>query len=325
MEKQKAEHLFKESERLFKEGHYQESLQYLAELNREYPQTFNILYPMLKCRVHLGRTDEAKELCAHMAKHFTDEKHQHKLQPIIAKLSAPPQSAQPAPPGEPGGIAPGAVDIDSYLDAPPSHAQHPVEPPQQGFSIEWKKWAIYGGIVAAILAVFIALPLVMLERAPSETAQSAPANQSAADGESGGGNRYREPPTLVDRIISGLVSGAINIAVVTVFAFLVLLMMSTVSMDSIKEDGGAILGITAIAQINFFIPHVLDLGLTFKTGFGIAALFQWLKLLQGRFDLTCGQLFIFFIVYAVVKTGMELAFFVLVVGGSLAGLAVLAS
>jgi len=87
MDKKEARRLFKEARRLFKSGHYQESLDYLADLNGNFPDNFNILYPILMCRERLGCTDEAQTLCKQMLQQFFGTKERAKLFRTYSRLS----------------------------------------------------------------------------------------------------------------------------------------------------------------------------------------------------------------------------------------------
>ncbi len=87
MNKEKARQLFDEADRLFKEEHYLEALQFLSEVDRAFPQTFNILFPMALCREKLGRLNEAYDLCVQMLEQFTEERRQERLQVLYSRLN----------------------------------------------------------------------------------------------------------------------------------------------------------------------------------------------------------------------------------------------
>jgi len=54
---------FQAADRLFREGHYTQSLGLLSELNKAYPRTRKILYPIALCLERLGRTGESINVC----------------------------------------------------------------------------------------------------------------------------------------------------------------------------------------------------------------------------------------------------------------------
>ena len=70
MEKGEAEFYFHEADRLFKEEHFLEALQYLAALDNEFPGNFNILFPIVLCCERLGRIDEAYEHSSRLFEQF---------------------------------------------------------------------------------------------------------------------------------------------------------------------------------------------------------------------------------------------------------------
>lgn len=86
MEKAEAQYHFHEADRLYKEGHYSDALQHLAELNRAYPNTFNVLFPMVLCLQKLGSVQDAYDRCAALLEEFQDDKHQQKLRPLFGQI-----------------------------------------------------------------------------------------------------------------------------------------------------------------------------------------------------------------------------------------------
>lgn len=86
MEKGEAEFFFHEADRLFKEEHFLEALQYLAALDNEFPGNFNILFPIVLCCERLGRIDEAYEHCSRLFEQFPSENHQEKLQNLYGRI-----------------------------------------------------------------------------------------------------------------------------------------------------------------------------------------------------------------------------------------------
>lgn len=94
LDKKEAEFHFQEANRLYKEGYFLEALRHLSELEGAYPNTFNILFPMLLCKQKLGHIHEAYEQCAAMLEKFTEGKHQARLRSIFAQLCRGKTSAQ---------------------------------------------------------------------------------------------------------------------------------------------------------------------------------------------------------------------------------------
>lgn len=86
MDKQEARVLFQEADRLYRSENYIEALQHLSELENEFSDDFNVLYPMLLCREKLGRLKEAREQCNRMMDRYNNAKHRTKLCQVYARL-----------------------------------------------------------------------------------------------------------------------------------------------------------------------------------------------------------------------------------------------
>jgi len=65
---------FDRADRLYQANRFEESLLLLAELDKEFPNTKHILYPMALCLERLGRADEALQLCNLLIQRFQDER-----------------------------------------------------------------------------------------------------------------------------------------------------------------------------------------------------------------------------------------------------------
>lgn len=158
MEKGEAQYHFHEADRLYKEENYLEALQHLAELNVAFPETFNVLFPMLLCREKLGRTDEAHEHCIHMLEHFPSEKHQKRLRPLfthLCRVKARSEAAGNTPPSS--SAPPGLVqDTPVVIPIDKKDVFHIGL-----IEIPWRTIAIYAGIVVLILAVLGTMPVLL--------------------------------------------------------------------------------------------------------------------------------------------------------------------
>jgi hypothetical protein len=65
---------FKEADSLFRSGRYQEAMQVLVELDRSFPHTKNILFPMALCLEKLGCPGEAEQMCDRLIAQFGDQR-----------------------------------------------------------------------------------------------------------------------------------------------------------------------------------------------------------------------------------------------------------
>jgi hypothetical protein len=72
LEAREGERCFGEADVLFRSGRYEEALVPLRALNRAYPNTKNVLFPMALCLEKLGRNDETRPLCAILVECFQD-------------------------------------------------------------------------------------------------------------------------------------------------------------------------------------------------------------------------------------------------------------
>jgi len=99
---------FKQADELFRARDFAKALEVLDDLDREFPDTKNVIYPRAMCLARVGRFDEALELCRQLKVEFGDprgeklmvkigalrkvqlEKEQAKDRPNAAGAAAPP-------------------------------------------------------------------------------------------------------------------------------------------------------------------------------------------------------------------------------------------
>jgi len=63
LDSQQASQQFKQAEALYQQGQYEQALEILFQLNAQYPNSKNILYPMALSLENLGQIDKAEQLC----------------------------------------------------------------------------------------------------------------------------------------------------------------------------------------------------------------------------------------------------------------------
>ena len=154
MDKKEARVVFEEADRLYKSECYIEALQHLAELKHEFPDDFNVLYPMLLCREKLGRINEARDMCNDMMERYGSAKQRIKLCKVYARL----MKEKVAPLANTGA----ALGNEYIKDAP-----YVIEVDPSGlieFRGRWLPWKniLFG--VAAVLALFafiVVLPFML--------------------------------------------------------------------------------------------------------------------------------------------------------------------
>ena len=83
---------FAEANALFRQGHYEQALDILSALNREHPNTRNIMYAAALCMEKLGSVEEAKLLCHKLIGQFEDQKARE----LLNHLEVAPRVAGPA-------------------------------------------------------------------------------------------------------------------------------------------------------------------------------------------------------------------------------------
>ena len=106
-----AKEKFTLADQLYRQGHYEEALAVLSELNKEFPNTKNVMYPAALCMEKLGRIEEAKMLCHSLIRSFDSQKARELLNylevaPRVAVQTVPVPEAMVAPPVMTGKTAP---------------------------------------------------------------------------------------------------------------------------------------------------------------------------------------------------------------------------
>ena len=145
MDARTAKQLFGEADRLFRQGQYEQALNALNQLNREFANQKNILYPAALCLEKLGRIEEAKVLC-HQIIGFSDYP---KARDLLLRLDTAPRVA-------------GAAVENADVAAPPwsdePHVSPMARPMQTAGANDMYKLL---GAVAAMLIACI-LPFVAI-------------------------------------------------------------------------------------------------------------------------------------------------------------------
>lgn len=148
---QESREKFKKADALFNAGDYAAALVLLEGLDREHPNTRNILVPMAMCLERLGRHDEALPLCDEIVRRFADRRARE----LRERLRLP----RPLP----------AVGVTDLLDEPVSGADFgvpdlgpittvPVPAQSEDEPARWPAYVASGVCVLLILAL-IFLPL----------------------------------------------------------------------------------------------------------------------------------------------------------------------
>jgi hypothetical protein len=102
MDAREAQSKFRAADRFFRQGYYHEAFDILVELDNEFPNTADILYPKALCCEKLGRHGEAVRLAVKLADEFHDPRAQYLLprkegegEPAPELMPEPPKSFMP--------------------------------------------------------------------------------------------------------------------------------------------------------------------------------------------------------------------------------------
>lgn len=81
--RKEAREKFKKADQLFREKNFSAALVVLDELDKEFPDTKNVLYPRAMCLARVGRYDEALDLCRQLKVEFGDPRGEK----LMARIS----------------------------------------------------------------------------------------------------------------------------------------------------------------------------------------------------------------------------------------------
>ena len=159
MDPQTSQVKFKEADQLFNAARYQEALVLLEDLNRQFPNTKNIVYPAAMCLDKLGRSQEALPLCNHLIQQFQDPRAVALKADIEGRATGSnlDNMYDMAPLDLDGPI--GGNDI---LDIPSTTVPHKVVEPE---GIPWMKYGLIA-LGVMLVALVVIVPLATYEPPP---------------------------------------------------------------------------------------------------------------------------------------------------------------
>lgn len=143
MKGKESKHKFKKANTLFQEGEYEQALKLLSELDKAFPNSKNVMWPVAMCLEKLGQNDKARRVCAKLVEKFGDPRAREMLPRLVS-------SAVPSAPGLDG------ASIPDILYSNPAPAPYTPAPPPES---KTKLYIIIGAIaiVALLTAVILAL------------------------------------------------------------------------------------------------------------------------------------------------------------------------
>ncbi|NUM52180.1 MAG: hypothetical protein HUU46_00925 [Candidatus Hydrogenedentes bacterium] len=124
---------FKQADQLFRDKRFPEALTVLDELDKQFPDTKNVIYPRAMCLARVGRYDEALDLCRQLKVEFGDPRGEKLMGKIgdlrKAQLQKEKEKTEPKTTGSPAVPPANVFTLDSN---PP-----PVEDRLKGKNIEF--------------------------------------------------------------------------------------------------------------------------------------------------------------------------------------------
>jgi tetratricopeptide repeat protein len=109
MRNKEATQLYHQADELFRAKKYPEALVILDQLDEQFPNWKNVLYPRALCLANLDRFEEAKQICEYLVNVYKDPR----AQKLLTKVSKTVQKDEPV-----GGTSLEDLNKDSFLDQP---------------------------------------------------------------------------------------------------------------------------------------------------------------------------------------------------------------
>ena len=278
---------FKEADRLFREGRYESALDILRALDHVHANTKNILYPAALCLEKLGRGHEALPLCERLIARFQDPRAvELKARILDARAGGEMPATALADLGSTGAAA--LLDLEPARSVP---AYAPVEPES-----DWKRYALIGVGVAALLAILIIPPLMY--EAPPEPPPGA-VEQAA---------RAATPESFVRAIGLGLILAIVGASYAGSVAggYLALFLMNQLPSQQVIDNLFSVAFIMVLVTLASFVP--------------IVGFIAGLVIISKVYDLGCGGLLIF-VILSSVFSGLFTAIPMMLLLGSIAAVA----
>ncbi|MCC6152460.1 MAG: tetratricopeptide repeat protein [Candidatus Hydrogenedentes bacterium] len=124
---------FKHADQMFREKNYPAALETLDELDKEFPDTKNVIYPRAMCLARVGRFDEALDLCRQLKVEFGDPRGEKLMTKIgdlrKAQIQKEKEKKEPKPQTGQAVPSPNVFSLDSNTP--------PIEERLKGKNIEF--------------------------------------------------------------------------------------------------------------------------------------------------------------------------------------------
>lgn len=127
---------YRQAGELYRQGCYEEAMEILDGLCRQYPDTARLMYPRAQCLAKMGRVPEAVAVCDALIRQFDYPRAKALKEYLVA--SVPSSFATPAPFSGDGGDAPDfdVQVVQSPFSTPPP-ARAPLPPPRAE-GVHWR-------------------------------------------------------------------------------------------------------------------------------------------------------------------------------------------
>jgi len=280
MEAQVAEAKFKQADALFRQARYREALELLVELDRAFPNTKRILFPMALCLFHTDCQGEAVQVCERLIANFAYAK----ASDLKARIES----------GElPGAYRAGAegpsVPPDTFVPPGQDPAVSLAEPAS---SSRWP-WYVFIGVCVAVL---LGLPLVAgLMKDPSEPAPAAQTDVTTSPSPSATTADSAESPATSE-IASKQISAPGAIGVLVLFFVLVFALHCAVFYTVMAVMGHLVHDDIGANIVDVLLTELILIALNLIPFVG------WyfaLKYLANHYDLSCGELVVAVVLIAI--------------------------
>lgn len=161
MERKQSRRTFRVAQQCYRAGDYQQSLEYLSRLKGEFPENFNILYPILLCHEKLGNREEACELCEKMLKKYFGVKERAKLFRVYSRLSPSLLDRGDRSSGTQGT---GQIPDQNHISL---NASGIIQ--IGGYWFAWKRNLLALFIIGCVTAGLVVLPIILNDMTPKRT------------------------------------------------------------------------------------------------------------------------------------------------------------
>ena len=292
---------FRQSDLLFRQGKSREAMQLLVELDRAYPNTKNILYPMAMCLERLGCSGEAEQVCDRLI-----EQHQYKKAVELKAAIQAKRAAQSQQTVDLLTIDPNVNVVDDILGPAESAFGRRAPVAVKEEPATWKKYLLIGGGVALAVLILVVVPVIghmnYTPPSPTPAPTAAPTAVSQALILPGG---FPSPDGLALLLGAGMGVMVFVLILMFLFLFSVNILSSYVALAIMGNLGGDVLADVKYIAVTLAIAYLYSL-------IPIIGPFLGMWYIMKRFQLGCFGVLLYAAATGVINIGlMYVLFFIL--------------